>query len=229
MEKDVLQDLRSKLTKDSLRNEILQNGYQKTFYEIAKILLNKVAIRKGEKIFYIKDIEFYLYENNHRDIVTYPRICKAGQWFFHPSGIDISFESSVDVKSNDYELFQPILRDDAFFGGVLIRAIYPADKAPSDACKYNLDGPHKVEWALFDCFDAFNETTNFPHLIEHKHEHEIKPIPNVRKNLKHKENDYRKKIETILNYYYENSLVSKDEWINIYKSFEDKTYRYTVR
>lgn len=229
MEEDVLQDLRSKLTKDSLRNEILQNGYQKTFDKIAEILLNKVAIRKGEKIFYIKDIEFYLYENNHRDIVTYPRICKAGQWFFHPSGIDISFESSVDVKSNDYELFQPILRDDAFFGGVLIRAIFPADKAPSDACKYNLDGPHKVEWALFDCFDAFNETTNFPRLIEHKHEHEIKPIPNVRKNLKHKENDYRKKIETILNYYYENSLVSKDEWINIYKSFEDKTYRYTVR
>lgn len=227
MEKDVLQDLRSKLTKDSLRNEILQNGYQKTFDKIAEILLNKVAICKGEKIFYIKDIEFYLYENNHRDIVTYPRICKAGQWFFHPSGIDISFESSVDVKSNDYELFQPILRDDAFFGGVLIRAIYPADKAPSDAYKYNLDGPHKVEWALFDCFDAFNEITDFPHLIEC--EHEIKPIPNVRKNLRHKENDYRKKIETILNYYYEDSPVSIDEWINIYKSFEDKTYRYTVR
>lgn len=229
MEKDVLQDLRLKLTKDSLRNEILQNGYQKTFDKIAKILLNKVAICKGEKIFYIKDIEFYLYENNHRDIVTYPRICKAGQWFFHPSGIDISFESSVDVKSNDYELFQPILRDDAFFGGVLIRAIYPADKAPSDACKYSLDGPHKVEWALFDCFDAFNETTNFPHLIEHKHEHEIEPIPNVRKNLILKENDYCKKIETILNYYYEDSPVSIDEWINIYKSFEKKTYRYTVR
>lgn len=229
MEEDVLQDLRSKLTKDSLRNEILQNGYQKTFYEIAKILLNKVAIRKGEKIFYIKDIEFYLYENNHRDIVTYPRICKAGQWFFHPSGIDISFESSVDVKSNDYELFQPILRDDAFFGGVLIRAIYPADKAPSDACKYNLDGPHKVEWALFDSFDAFNEITGFPHLIEHKHEHEIEPIPNVRKNLEPKGHDYRKKVETILNYYYEDSPVSIDEWINIYKSFEDKTYRYTVR
>lgn len=227
MEKDVLQDLRSKLTKDSLIKGRNNDGYQNVFDDIAKILLNKVAIRKGQKIFYIKDIEFYLYENNHRDIVTYPRICKAGQWFFHPSGIDISFESSVDVKSNDYELFQPILREDAFFGGVLIRAIYPAGKAPSDACKYNLDGPHKVEWALFDCFDAFNEITDFPHLIEC--EHEIKPIPDVRKNLKPKENDYRKKIETILNYYYENSLVSKDEWINIYKSFEDKTYRYTVR
>lgn len=191
MEKDVLQNLRLKLTKDSLRNEILQNGYQKTFDKIAKILLNKVAIRKGEKIFYIKDIEFYLYENNHRDIVTYPRICKAGQWFFHPSGIDISFESSVDVKSNDFELFQPILREDAFFGGVLIRAIYPADKAPSDACKYNLDGPHKVEWALFDSFDAFNEVTDFPHLIEC--EHKIEYITKVRKNLKLKENDYRKK------------------------------------
>lgn len=222
-----MHDLRSKLTKDSLRNEILQNGYQKTFDKIAEILLNKVAIRKGKKILYIKDIEFYLYENNHRDIITYPRICKAGQWFFHPSGIDISFESSVDVKSNDFELFQPILREDAFFGGVLIRAIYLADKAPSDACKYNLDGPHKVEWALFDSFDAFNEVTDFPHLIEC--EHKIEYITKVRKNLKPKENDYRKKIETILNSYYEDSPVSIDEWINIYKSFEEKTYRYTVR
>lgn len=227
MEKDVLQDLRSKLTKDSLIKGRNNGGYQKVFDDIAEILLNKVAICKGEKIFYIKDIEFYLYENNHRDIVTYPRICKAGQWFFHPSGIDISFESSVDVKSNDYELFQPILREDAFFGGVLIRAIYPADKAPSDAYKYNLDGPHKVEWALFDSFDAFNEITDFPHLIEC--EHEIEPIPDFRKNLEPKGYDYRKKIETILNYYYEDSPVSIDEWINIYKFFEKKRYRYTVR
>lgn len=226
MEADVLQDLRSKLTKDSLIKGRNNGGYQKVFDDIAKILLNKVAIRKGEKIFYIKDIEFYLYENNHRDIVTYPRICKAGQWFFHSSGIDISFESSVEVNSNDYELFQPILREDAFFGGVLIRAIYPADKAPSDACKYNLDGPHKVEWALFDSFDAFNEVTDFPHLIEC--EHKIEYITKVRKNLKLKENDYRKKIETILNSYYENRLISKDEWINVYKCFENKTYRYTV-
>ena len=51
MEEDVLHDLRSKLTKDSLRNEILQNGYQKTFDKIAEILLNKVAIRKGKKSF----------------------------------------------------------------------------------------------------------------------------------------------------------------------------------
>lgn len=228
MEEDVLHDLRSKLTKDSLIKGRNNGGYQKVFDDIAKILLNKVAICKGEKIFYIKDIEFYLYENNHRDIITYPRICKAGQWFFHPSGIDISFESSVEVNSNDYELFQPILNEDAFFGGVLIRAIYPADKAPSDACKYNLDGPHKVEWALFDSFDAFNEVIDFPHLIECKHKHEIKPIPNFRKNLKLKENDYRKKIETILNSYYENRLISKDEWINVYKCFENKTYRYTV-
>lgn len=221
-----MQDLRSKLTKDSLIKGRNNGGYQKVFDDIAKILLNKVAICKGEKIFYIKDIEFYLYENNHRDIITYPRICKAGQWFFHPSGIDISFESSVDVKSNDFELFQPILREDAFFGGVLIRAIYPADKAPSDACKYNLDGPHKVEWALFDSFDAFNEVTDFPHQIEC--EHKIEYITKVRKNLKPKENDYRKKIETILNSYYENRLISKDEWINVYKCFENKTYRYTV-
>lgn len=125
---------------------------------------------------------------------------------------------------NFFSLFFVKMR---FFGGVLIRAIYPADKAPADACKYNLDGPHKVEWALFDCFDAFNEVTDFPHLIEC--EHKIEPIKkDVRKNLKLKENDYRKKIETILNSYYENRLISKDEWINVYKCFENKTYRYTV-
>lgn len=36
MEKDVLQNLRLKLTKDSLRNEILQNGYQKTFIKLQR-------------------------------------------------------------------------------------------------------------------------------------------------------------------------------------------------
>lgn len=79
---------------------------------------------------------------------------------------------------------------------------------------------------MFDSFDAFNEVTDFPHLIEC--EHKIEYITKVRKNLKLKENDYRKKIETILNSYYENRLISKDEWINVYKCFENKTYRYTV-
>lgn len=51
MEEDVLQDLRSKLTKDSLIKGRNNGGYQKVFDDIAEILLNKVAIRKGKKSF----------------------------------------------------------------------------------------------------------------------------------------------------------------------------------
>lgn len=51
MEEDVLHDLRLKLTKDSLKEKIIRSGYQKAFDEIAEILLNKVAICKGEKSF----------------------------------------------------------------------------------------------------------------------------------------------------------------------------------
>lgn len=225
MEKDILQELRLKLTKESLKERMLQSGYQKAFDEIAEILLKQVAIRKGEKIFYIKDIEFYLYENNHRDIITYPRICKAGQWFFHSSGVDISFESSVNVKSNDYKLFQPILDEGAFFGGVLIRAIYPADKVPSDAHKYNLDGPHKVVWALFDSFDAFNVITDFPHLIVCEHETGL-INKGARINLKSK--DYREKVKSILTSYYKKCLISEEKLINVYNDFVEREYRYTI-
>ena len=127
--------------------------YQK-FKEIAEILLNRTAIRKGHKTYHMKDIEFYLYKNDHRDIITYPRTCEAGQWFFHSSGIDLSFESNVTMQPNEYDLFQPILDSSSFFGGILIRQIYPEGTSSECAKKYKLDGPHKVEWELFDKFDA---------------------------------------------------------------------------
>ncbi|WP_086268213.1 hypothetical protein [Campylobacter devanensis] len=55
---------------------------EKKFDEIAKILLTKTKIVKGTREYYITDIEFYLYCDGHEDIITYPRNCEAGDWFF---------------------------------------------------------------------------------------------------------------------------------------------------
>lgn len=174
MANDILEELKGKLGKDNFAGCAAKGDYAAKFREIAEILLKKVAIRKGDKTYYIRDIEFYLYADNHRDIITYPRVCKAGQWFFHSSGVDISFESCVKTIDDEYGLFRPVLDKDAFFGGVLFRQLYPAGKAPEDAKKCRLDGPHKVEWELFDQFDAFNDVKDFPHRVACEHEVEVK-------------------------------------------------------
>ena len=45
------------------------------------------------------DIEFYWFSKNHKDTITYPRNCNAGDWFFHNSGVDLAFDSYVSTFS----------------------------------------------------------------------------------------------------------------------------------
>lgn len=81
-------------------------SYFDYFDRIAKILMNNCAISKGNNRYEIVEIEFYLFTPDHQDVITYPRNCAAGQWFFHPSGVDLTFESNHE-----------------HFGGILIRSI----------------------------------------------------------------------------------------------------------
>lgn len=94
------------------------------FKELTKILLKGIKIQKGDKKYLITEIEFYWYTNAHRDIITYPRKCPAGMWYFHPSGVDISFKSYVTLPT-DGDDKRPILDENARFGGILIRSIKP--------------------------------------------------------------------------------------------------------
>ena len=83
---------------------------------IAKILMNEYCIYNGKYIYRPIEIEFYIYlkdisdkEKRHADIHVYPRDKKeAGELFFHLSGMDICFESSIEQGR---------------FGGILIRAL----------------------------------------------------------------------------------------------------------
>lgn len=220
-------DLKKLLAKETLARCVADDAYQNLFKEIAGILLNKTAILKGDKKYYIKDVEFYLYNDCHRDIITYPRKCEAGQWYFHSSGVDISFESNVNIVSNEYGLFQPVLDSDSFFGGILIRQIYPESALPEDAKNYRLDGPYKVEWELFDQFDAFNEVKDFPYLVP-REDGNNKINTSVRQNLLPSGKTVEQKVKGILNNNFYDSKISENELVVSFSRYKDAKYRFSV-
>ena len=161
--------LKELLTKESLLENGV-NGLEEKFYEIAEILLTKTKIVKGTREYYITDIEFYLYCDRHEDIITYPRNCEAGDWFFHDSGVDISFGSNLSFEDD-----KAILKNNSFFGGILLRGIKPVGGYSSS--KNLTDAPKNIVDELFDKFSAFEETehflVNFP-LLKEESGHDLK-------------------------------------------------------
>ena len=161
--------LKELLTKESLLENGV-NGLEKKFDEIAEILLTKTKIVKGTREYYITDIEFYLYCDRHEDIITYPRNCEAGDWFFHDSGVDISFGSNLSFEDD-----KAILENNSFFGGILLRGIKPVGGYSSS--KNLTDAPKNIVDELFDKFSAFEESehflVNFP-LLKEESGHDLK-------------------------------------------------------
>ncbi|MDD7514462.1 MAG: hypothetical protein PUK08_04480, partial [Campylobacter lanienae] len=162
--------LKELLTKESLLENGV-NGLEEKFDEIAKILLTKTKIVKGTREYYITDIEFYLYCDGHEDIITYPRNCEAGDWFFHDSGVDISFESNIKFDNTG----KAELSSKNIFGGILLRGIKPVGGYSSS--KNLTDAPKNIVDELFDKFSAFEESehflVNFP-LLKEESGHDLK-------------------------------------------------------
>jgi hypothetical protein len=89
------------------------------FCNIAEELFNNYCIKCGDKEFYLAEVEFYYFEsrkwNKNWNDVTYPRNSyKAGDLFYHLSGVDICFDSQYN---DDY----------GKYGGILIRSIRTKD------------------------------------------------------------------------------------------------------
>lgn len=144
-----MQTLRELLSDTNCRNK------DELFQEIAKELMYNHIIQKGKYQYEIVEIEFYYYSQEHQDVITYPRKMEAGRWFFHPSGVDLTFASKGDIRLKDDKL---IIGNDACFGGILIRGIQ---------CKSNgeyIFGPLKCVDELWDNFDAFgtSEKEEYP-------------------------------------------------------------------
>ena len=106
MEINSLEDLDiSKILKTARKN-----SKEFDFKSLAEEIMNKICISNGAYKYHPIEIEFYIYDKEeHPDIHVYPRDNKkAGDLFFHLSGMDICFESSIE---------------DGRFGGILIRAL----------------------------------------------------------------------------------------------------------
>ena len=116
---------------------------QASFDSIAEELMCNHIIQKRSYQYEIAEIEFYFYSPEYRDIITYPRDIRAGRWFFHPSGVDLTFDS-FGIKYEDAW----ILDEDVHFGGILIRGLYRLND------KKYIFGPHKCVDELWDNFDA---------------------------------------------------------------------------
>jgi hypothetical protein len=116
----------------------------KYFSETADLLMNNYVISKHGIEYEIVEIEFYLFTPEHPDVITYPRDCVAGQWFFHQSGVDLTFATT-----------------DKQFGGILIRGL-----RETQGERKQVFGPQNCVNLLWDKFNAFETVaTEIPLII----------------------------------------------------------------
>ena len=150
--KDLLGNPFEGLTKDEV---------QKKCAMIAKELFTNYHIEKLGEEYIFTELEFYYCSKNHPDLITYPRDMEEGRWFFHQSGIDLTFRSSYSRYNDSNGVVD--MDKDFSFGGILIRGIKNVRTLET------FDGPYKCEWELFDNFDAINiRPEEWPRLVENK-------------------------------------------------------------
>lgn len=137
---EYLKQLLTQLDEKSSVDEI-----KSTFSQIADILLFKSYIKTENGNYRILEIEFYFRNSLHDDKVTITRTEKAGMWWLHDWGVDLSFES----KGQDY------------CGGVLIRSIVPLNMENK---RNVICGPKNCCWELF--YSSALEHNSTPQIIE---------------------------------------------------------------
>jgi len=112
---------------------------EEEFETIARMLFDNFAIQTHNAKYRFVEIEFYWNSPNHIDNSTYQRKYvdpKAGDWFFHYSGVDIALKNE---QTGGY-------------GGILIRSIYDINR------KIIFKGPMVCAMKLFSETNAFTES-----------------------------------------------------------------------
>lgn len=197
-------------------------GIEKRFEQIAKMLFERFAIQKGEKKYLFKEIEFYFYNKNHRDIITHPRESKPLCWYINDfGGIDLNFGSKIRyekrLNSNGKKVEKCVLDDSAYFGGILIRQLIS-----EDGCEI-LSGPLACA-ELFRCHNATGVDKEFPVLVDNNAI--VKYIRKPRVNLLRSKQSVEDKVNNILYQYHDNVQSSKETLYQDFINFKDKPYGY---
>lgn len=126
----------------------ITNESQEGFKYIAQTLFNEYAIQTYDSLFRLIEIEFYWNSESHVDNSTYARKYvnpKAGDWFFHYSGVDIALRNE----------------DTGGYGGILIRSIFDVKNQKI------YKGPQVCVMKMFSETNAFSESIRTM-IIEHK-------------------------------------------------------------
>ena len=212
MSMSITTQLRKRMTLDANMNT---NDIEERFELIAKMLFENFAIQKGEKKYLFKEIEFYFYNKNHRDIITYPRSSKPLCWYNNRfGGIDLNFESNIECReSKKYDL-----DDTAYFGGILIRQLVCVNEVGSSKV---LSGPLR-------CAELFkhNDTTssfNEPQLVKYDNGM-VGYIRRPRINILQPKQIVKEKVSDILNNYH--VYPEKGKLCDDFSTFKGKLYRY---
>ena len=197
-------------------------GIEERFEQIAKMLFERFAIQKGEKKYLFKEIEFYFYNKNHRDIITHPRESKPLCWYINDfGGIDLNFGSKIRyekrLNSNGKKVEKCVLDDSAYFGGILIRQLIS-----EDGCEI-LSGPLACA-ELFRCHNATGVDKEFPVLVDNNAI--VKYIRKPRVNLLRSKQSVEDKVNNILYQYHDNIQSFKETLYQDFINFKDKPYGY---
>lgn len=199
---------------------------EERFEQIASMLFNNFAIQSDNKLFLFKEIEFYVYNKQHRDIITHPRASKALCWYINDfGGIDLNFKSSIKrerrVNSRGKNVEKYVLDDSACFGGILIRQL--EEKGSGDILK----GPLACA-ELFRNYEATGHNINkdLPILVEHDNKNAGDIIPKHRVNILSSKQNEVSKVNNILYQYHDNVLPTKEILYQDFVNFKDKPYGY---
>ena len=129
---------------------------ESTFVKIADLLLLRSYIHTVNGDYRLLEIEFYFYNGNHKDDVTMKRTEneKAGMWWLHECGVDISFESKSECNE-----------EQRYYGGILVRSIVNL-KTNKVIC-----GPRNCCWWLFS--SSALEENKAPQIIINNGKYEL--------------------------------------------------------
>ena len=215
----MIEQLRQLMTLDANMNT---SDIEERFEQIAKVLFECFAIQKGETMYLFKEIEFYFYNKNHRDIITHPRESKPLCWYINDfGGIDLNFGSKIRyekrLNSNGKKVEKCVLDDSAYFGGILIRQLIS-----EDGCEI-LSGPLACA-ELFRCHNATGVDKEFPVLVDNNAI--VKYIRKPRVNLLRSKQSVEDKVNNILYQYHDNVQSSKETLYQDFINFKDKPYGY---
>jgi hypothetical protein len=204
-------------------SDALPQDIKGIFEKIAEILINHAYIQRGKERYYINEIEFYYYNKNHRDIITYPRETSALQWYRNAFfGVDLTFESNVETEIIDDDLCYSLEKGNPSYGGILIRKLSHNGTV--------ISGPRLCANKLFDILDATHLPEDYPLLKIDELKDRGCSIDNAaRTNIvsKSDEETINKKVKNILwNNWYEEEF--SDNLVKDFKTYIDAKYKYFV-